>query len=139
MAAAVGQQVVILLVIPCPVRGFAAQHLADRVYVGGGTVGIGAVGGAQRVGEELALGTSVWRGGDDIGIGDPVIPTEHARAELAAGGDGAVLPGFAGPQFHHPAAHLIGGIIIATILGGLVDRQGLEHLVPDPVIAQRLD
>ena len=85
VAAAVGQHVEIISPVAFAVRRPAAQHLAHRVDVGRRSVDVRAVGGADGVGEELALGAPVRAGRQDVRIGDPVVPAQHPRAELAAG------------------------------------------------------
>jgi len=40
---------------------------------------------ADGIGEELSLGPSVCAGRHDIAVADPVVPAQHAGAELAVG------------------------------------------------------
>ena len=121
MAAAVGQHVEVIAPVALAVGCLAAQHLAHRVDVGGRSVDVRAVGGADGVGEELALGAPVRAGCQDIGVGDPVIPAQHSRAELAVGADGLVFPGLVGPQVHHLFRHCVGRVVVPPVLGRFVD------------------
>ena len=140
VAAAVGQQVEVLLPVALAVRGLAAQHLADRVDIGGRAVDVRAVGGADGVGEELALGAPVRAGGQDVGVGDPVVPAQHARAELAAGARWSCASRSLPSRAPSPAcAMCVGLVVVPAVFGGLVQRHGLQHLMPHPVVLQRLD
>jgi len=49
-----------------------------------------------------------------------------------------MLPGLFCPQCHHLPGHGVCVILVTAILGGFVQRDGLQLLVPHPVVAQRL-
>ena len=139
VASAIGQGVVEAVPVSVAIRGLATEDLAHRVHVGCGPVSVGAVGGAQGIGQKLAVGTPIRAGGKDKAVGDPIVPAQHAGAELAAGVAALMLPGLCSPEVHHLAGHLVGLIVIAPVLGCPIKRLCLQCLVTFPVVLKGCD
>ena len=70
---------------------------------------------------------------------DPVVPAEHAGAELPVRGPGPVLPGLGAPQIHHRCGQASAVVVVPPVFRRLVQGQGLQLFVPHPVVPQRLD